>query len=297
MSKRIDSHQHFWYFNAGEYSWIKGGMEAICRDFLPEHLAVEQEKIRFDGSIAVQARMSLEETEWLLDLSKEYLGIKGVVGYVDLCSPEVGDQLDRFISNSKLVGVRHVVHDEPDDEFMARPEFLKGLEAVCERGLSYDLLLFPKHLPLAIKVVERFPNMRFVLDHIGKPKIKDGIVSPWKADLEKLAPYENVSCKLSGMVTETNWGQWHSRDFTPYLDVVLDAFGPRRLMIGSDWPVCEVAGSYETVMGIVIEYVRGLSRDEEDHILGLSCLEWYGIEVVSAPFSNGAGLSDPQSGR
>ena len=272
---KIDSHQHFWNYNAREYSWMKEGMGVLQRDFTPQDLASAQAEIGFDGSVAVQARMTLEETRWLLELAAEHETIRGVVGYVDLLSPDVGDQVDEFKNDPKCVGMRHVVHDEPDDDFMLRDDFLNGLEAISRRGLAYDLLLFERHLPVAIEVVSRLPDLRFVVDHVSKPLIRDGVLSPWDANIGDLARLENVTCKLSGMVTEADWDSWKPDDLEPYMTVVLEAFGPDRLMIGSDWPVCLVAGSYGSVMSVVVDFVERLSSDEQARILGGTCCEVY----------------------
>ena len=274
---KIDSHQHFWNYNAREYSWMKEGMETLQRDYTPQDLATAQAEIGFDGSVAVQARMTLDETRWLLALAAHHETIKGVVGYVDLLSPEAGNQIDEFKDNPKCVGMRHVVHDEPDDEFMLRDDFLNGLEGLSGGNLAYDLLLFEKHLPVAIEVVSRFPDLRFVVDHISKPLIRDGVLSPWDANIKDLARFENVSCKLTGMVTEADWDSWKPDDLEPYLNVVLEAFGPDRLMIGSDWPVCLVAGSYRSVMNVVLDFIERLSSDEQARILGGTCCEVYGL--------------------
>ena len=274
---KIDSHQHFWDYNPREYTWMKDGMGILQRDFTPQDLATAQAEIGFDGSVAVQARMTLDETRWLLDLAAQHETIRGVVGYVDLLSPQAGDQLDEFKDNPKCVGMRHVVHDEPDDHFMLRADFLNGLEELSRRDLAYDLLLFEKHLAVAIEVVSRFPNLRFVVDHISKPLIREGVLAPWDDHIRDLALFENVTCKLSGMVTEADWERWTPDDLEPYMSVVLEAFGPDRLMIGSDWPVCLVAGSYGSVMSVVIDFIERLSSDEQVRILGSTCWDVYGL--------------------
>jgi L-fuconolactonase len=276
---KIDAHQHFWRYNAEYFPWMTAGMAVLHRDYTPADLAAAQARISFDGSVAVQVRMCLEETRRLLRLADENPIIKGVVGYVDLCAPEAGDQIDEFKDQPKCVAMRHVVHDEPDDEFMLRKDFLAGLRALEARDLAYDLLLFEKHLPVAIEVVKQFPNLRFVLDHISKPLIEAGEMEPWAANLKTLASFENVTCKLSGMVTEANWTTWTPEGLRPYLDVVLETFGPGRLMIGSDWPVCLVAGSYDRVMNVVIDFVASLSADEQAVILGGSCAKAYGLPL------------------
>ena len=230
------------------------------------------------GTVAVQARQSLEETQWLLELAEEHPLVKGVVGWVDLRSPRVGEQLERFCAWPTFRGVRHVVQDEPDDEFMLRPEFLAGLEILAVRGLAYDILVLARQLPVACQVVERFPDQAFVLDHIAKPFIKEGAREPWATDLQRLARYPNVACKVSGMVTEADWQFWRPADMWPYLDIVFEAFGPERIMFGSDWPVCTVAGTYEQVAGIVSDYVDSLSEDEQVAIWGGTAAEFYGLE-------------------
>lgn len=274
---KIDAHQHYWIHNTREYEWMSEDMTSIQRDFLPEDLRREQAKIGFDGAVAVQARTKVEETRWLLELSEKHDIIRGVVGWVDLCSTKVEEELEEFATHPKLVGVRHVVHDEPDDEFLLRADFLHGLSTLGAHNLTYDLLLFPKHLPVAKKVVRQFPDLMFVLDHISKPFIKDTIHSPWDAELRALADFENVTCKLSGMVTEADWSNWVKEDFAPYLDTVLEAFGPERCMIGSDWPVCLLAGEYDAVMDIVIDYISRLSEFEQALVLGETCTKTYSL--------------------
>lgn len=276
--KRIDAHQHFWQYNESDYVWMGPEHEAIRRDFLPDDLAPLLESIGFDGSVTVQARQMVEETEWLLELAGRSDHVLGVVGWLDLCSDEIGDQIERFASDPYLKGVRHVVHDEPDDDFMLRPRFRHGVSLLEPAGLAYDLLLFPRHISRAIRLVDEFPNQRFVVDHIAKPPIADGGTEPWAADMRELAKRENVTCKLSGMVTEADPNAWKPADFEPYLDIVLDAFGADRLMIGSDWPVCTLADEYGPVMRIVLDYIERLSRREREAITGATCAGFYRIE-------------------
>ena len=275
---KIDAHQHFWYYDPREYGWIGPEMQTLKQNHLPVNLLPLLRASGVDNTIAVQARQILEETRWLLELAAEFPFVKGVVGWVDLCSPYLLAQLARFCSHPKLCGVRHVVHDEPDDRFMLRDDFVRGIGALAEFGLTYDLLLFPKHLPVACELVERFPDQPFVLDHIAKPLIKDGKVSPWDQDLRRLAAFPNVYCKVSGMVTEADWKTWRPPDFRPYLDVVFDAFGPERIMFGSDWPVCTVAGAYADVTGIVADYVQQLSWQEQTAVWGGTAARVYGLD-------------------
>jgi L-fuconolactonase len=274
---RIDSHQHFWRYDPAHHVWMTDAMAALRRDCLPDELAPLLQQAGFDGTIAVQARQMIEETEWLLALADRHPSIRGVVGWVDLCSAELPVQLERFAPHPKLVGVRHVVHDESDDGFMLRPDFQRGIARLAEFELGYDLLLFPRHLENAITLVDAFEDQLFVLDHIAKPAIREGLVSPWKEDLKRLAERPHVFCKLSGMVTEAKWGEWRPADFRPYLDVVLEAFGSERLMIGSDWPVCTLSADYTSTMSLVVDYVSALSPDARAGILGDNCARFYGI--------------------
>jgi L-fuconolactonase len=275
---KIDAHQHFWIYNNHEYGWIDDKMKVLKRDYLPDDLYPELVNSGFSGSIAVQARQSIHETKWLLELSSRYDFIKGVVGWVDLQSSDnLKKQLDQFCSSGKLVGVRHVVHDEPDVNFMLHDDFLNGISILKDYNLAYDLLLFPLHLPVAVKLVSAFPDQRFVIDHISKPCIKNRVFNPWGKDLKKLSENRNVWCKLSGMVTENNWEGWKKEEFFPYLDIVFEAFGPDRLITGSDWPVCTLAGSYEEVTNIVESYLSDKLPDIRQKVLGLNCCDFYGI--------------------
>ena len=257
-------------------------MTVLKRDHLPGELKPLLDQIGFDGTVAVQARQNLEETRWLLELADQNNFIKGVVGWVDLRSPELRAQLEKFSRHPKLVGVRHVVHDEPDDNFMLQPEFRRGIAQLREFDLTYDLLLFPKHLPVAVKLVEEFPDQPFVLDHIAKPRIGEKLFSPWREDLATLATFPNVACKLSGMVTETKWQQWQPHEFHRYLDIVMEAFGPQRVMIGSDWPVCTLSGDYAATMGVVTDYIKQFPAEVRAGILGGNCARIYGLNDVAA---------------
>lgn len=274
---RIDAHQHFWKYRAVEYEWIGDDMPELKRDYLPRDLKPLLAGVGFDGSIAVQARQSIEETRWLLELAEQNDFVKGVVGWVDLCSTELPAQLERFAEHQKLVGVRHIVQGEPDDEFMLRPEFRKGIARLAGYRLTYDLLLYPRHLPVAVKLVRQFPKQPFVLDHIAKPDIADGVLEPWARDIRELARFGNVCCKVSGMVTEARWKRWRAENFRPYLDVVFEAFGPERVMIGSDWPVCTVSAPYAETIEIVKEYIGQLSEEQRNAILGGNCAAFYAV--------------------
>ncbi len=277
---KIDAHQHFWNYSTAEYPWIGEGMERIARDYLPNDLAPHLAAAGLDGSVAVQARQSLNETRWLLDLADRSEIVKGVVGWVDLRSERVAEELDEFADRPAFVGVRHVVQDEPDPRFVLGEAFVRGLRQLGPRGLTYDLLLYPPQLPAAIELVGMLPEQPFVLDHLAKPRIRDGLASalePWQTDLRLLARHANVTCKLSGLVTEAAWTGWQRDDFTPYLEVALDAFGPDRLMIGSDWPVCLLAAEYADVAGIVTDVIARLSASEQQKILGGTAATFYGL--------------------
>jgi L-fuconolactonase len=274
---KIDTHQHFWKYNDRDYVWMSAAMGKLRRDHLPADLLPLIKTAGIAGTIAVQARQTLEESAWLLQLAEENTFIRGVVGWVDLCSDRVAEQLEQFCRHPKFCGVRHVVHDEPDDEFMLRKGFLRGLRQLETFGLTYDLLLFPRHLRIACEVVSRFPNQLFVLDHIAKPPVQTGAMEPWAHDLKQLAAFPNVFCKISGLVTETRWDSWTAQDFEPYIDVVLNAFGANRLMLGSDWPVCTLAADYKSVIELETGYINRLSDDEQNAILGGNSIKFYSI--------------------
>ncbi len=274
----FDAHQHFWRYDEREYPWIPK-RSPLHRDWLPADWRAEGSQAGMDGSIAVQARQSLEESRWLLQLADEEPAIKGVVGWLDLRSEQVGEQLAEFSRHPKFVGVRHVVQDEPDVGFMLQPGFLRGIARLKEFNLAYDILVFPKQLPAAIELVKRFPGQRFVLDHIGKPAIKAGALSPWREQICELAKAPNLSCKVSGMVTEAKLGAWQKTDFRPYLDTVFAAFGEDRLLFGSDWPVCLLSGSYAQVLELVLDYLRPFSETARRKILGENAAKFYRIKT------------------
>jgi L-fuconolactonase len=270
---RIDSHQHFWKYNAVEYPWIGKGTP-LERYWLPADWQQQAAKVGMDGCVAVQARQTLEESKWLLDLADKSSFIKGVVGWVDLQSEKVVDDLAALSKHKKFSGVRHVVQSEPAD-FMIKPEFLRGLGELHAFDFTYDLLLFPKHLPAAVKVVEKLSHQRFVLDHMAKPMIRSGMIQPWKDDLRELAKHKNVLCKISGLVTEAKHQGWKKEDFRPYLDVVFEAFGEDRVMFGSDWPVCLLAASYEQAHGLAAEYFKQFPAEVSAKLFGGNALKFY----------------------
>jgi L-fuconolactonase len=268
MMDRIDAHHHLWRYSKEDYGWIAGNMAPIARDFLPQDLQQVLTASGIQGSLAVQARQSLAETESLLNFAQEFPIIRGVVGWAPIASPEFPQVLERFHPFQKLKGFRHVVQDEPDDDFLLRPDFNDGIALFKQHGLVYDILIFERQLPAAISFVDRHPSQVFVLDHIAKPRIRDRVLEPWNTNIRELARRENVFCKLSGMVTEADWAHWRPQDLQPYFDVVLDAFGPKRLMAGSDWPVCLLAATYQTWFSTLREFISRLSDAEQEMILG-----------------------------
>jgi L-fuconolactonase len=274
----IDAHQHFWSYSAADYPWIGTGMERLARDYLPADLSSVAAPAGIVGSVAVQARQTPEESRWLLELADTSPIIRGVVGWVDLRSEQVAGELGRYSAHEKFVGVRHVVQDEPDPQFMLGDAFVRGLGHLHQFGLTYDLLLYPPQLPAAVELVARLPEQPFVLDHLAKPRIKTGEIDPWRHDIEALARHDNVCCKVSGLVTEAAWGGWKPADFTPYLDVVLAAFGPERLMFGSDWPVCLLSGAYADVVGLAKEFFSRLSAAEQALVWGGTATRFYGLK-------------------
>ena len=274
---KLDSHQHFWTYDAAQYPWIPAG-SPLQRDRLPADLAPLLAGAGLDGSIAVQARQTIEESLWLLTLAEHHSIIKGVVGWVELRSPRVQEDLALLAPHPQFVGVRHVVQDEPDPNFMLGEEFLRGIAALQQFHLTYDILIFPKQLPAAIELARRFSSQPFVLDHIAKPPIKDGGMSPWREQIRELARSPNVLCKVSGMITEADHAAWKPKDLHPYLDVVFDAFGEDRLMFGSDWPVCLLAGSYGQVFSVIHDYISGMPAGAQDKILGGNAAKFYLLE-------------------
>jgi len=275
----IDAHQHFWIYEPAQYVWIDESMAALHRDFLPADLDSAMKLCGVDATVAVQARQSLEETRWLLTLAERSKKILGVVGWVDLSSANLHSQLAEFTGHSKFVGVRHIVQGEADDQFLLRPDFLRGIAALEEFDLAYDLLIYPRHLPVAAEFVSRFPRQRFVLDHMAKPHIRSGEIDSWSRGIRGLAAFSNVCCKLSGLITEADWSNWKPAEITPYLNVVFEAFGPDRLMIGSDWPVCLVAGSYERTLDVVKDYLEPYDTGVRTAILGGNAQRFWGLQV------------------
>jgi L-fuconolactonase len=273
--QRIDAHQHFWRYDPAEYGWIDGSMAALRRDFLPSDLQPELARAGIHACIAVQARQSLEETRWLLELAGSNPFIAGVVGWVDLQAEDVRDQLAGFARHPKLVGVRHIVQAEADDRFLLKPSFCRGVSMLEDVALAYDILIYPRHLGAAADFVSRFKQQRFVVDHMAKPDIRHGEIDQWERGIRALAGFPHVFCKVSGLITEADWGRWTEEDLRPYLDVVFDAFGAGRLMAGSDWPVCTVAGDYSRTMGILTHYLSQRPEPDRAAVMGGNAMHFY----------------------
>jgi L-fuconolactonase len=271
----IDSHQHFWSYDPAQYAWIDDSMAHIRRDFLPADALRAMDAAGVAGSVAVQARQTLEETRWLLDLARDFPFIRGVVGWIDL-QGDVDAQLACFANDRALVGVRHIVQSEPDG-FLQRPQFLAGVARLEPAGLAYDILVFARQLPEAAAFARRFPRHRFVLDHLGKPDVRGGGHQDWQRQLREIAALPNVCCKLSGLVTEADWRAWTPGQLRPYLDSALDTFGPDRVMIGSDWPVCLVAAPYAEVIGLVRDAIEEYSAAERHRMLEGTATDFWNL--------------------
>ncbi|MEL6650635.1 MAG: amidohydrolase family protein [Bacteroidota bacterium] len=274
---KIDAHQHFWQYEAQKHAWIDESMQRIRQDFMPDDLWPLLQAQQIDGCVAVQADQSEDETRFLLDLAQQHDFIKGVVGWIDLRSSRLAERLDHYQDEKKLVGFRHVVQGEADVNFMLRPDFLRGLQLLQERGYTYDILIFPHQLGAALELVRRMPEQAFVIDHIAKPYIKDGFYDGWGMLMCAIADFPNVHCKISGMLTEADWKHWEADHFDPYIDLVLDIFGAERLMYGSDWPVCLLAGEYEAGLDLLRPYLAKLSESEQAAIMGGSASKFYGL--------------------
>lgn len=274
---RIDAHQHFWNYDADKHAWIDDEMQVIKRNFLPEDLAPILKVNNFSGCIAVQADQSEEETEFLLGLASNHDFIKGVVGWVDLRCTNLKDRLDYYSQFKKLKGWRHVVQSEPDDDFMLRDDFLDGISLLADYNHTYDILIVPKQLSAALRLVQLFPRQKFIIDHIAKPDIKGREIEEWKSAMNQLGLMDNVWCKVSGMVTEADWSGWRQSDFTSYLEVVFSAFGADKVVFGSDWPVCQLGASYEQVVNIPSEFIETYYTKSDLGFWGPNASEFYNL--------------------
>lgn len=278
----IDSHHHFWDRSIAtfDHAWQESaGLEKICRTFLPEHLKPLIDAAGVDKTVFVQTQHNVEENHWVLQLAQEHDWIAGVVGWVDLTSPQCESQVEAFKEHPKFVGVRHVVHDEPEDDFIIREDVMRGLGVLEKHDVPYDLLFYVKHLPHAATLARRFPELRLVIDHLAKPVIKKGETESWMPSLVEAAGYPNVWCKLSGMVTEADWDCWRPDDLKPYVETALELFGADRCMFGSDWPVCELAATYQQVFDALTHCIGGVSESEQAKILGQNAIQFYKLNV------------------
>jgi L-fuconolactonase len=273
----IDSHQHFWNYEPVKHEWIDDEMSVIRKDFTPSDLKKVYEETGIDGCVAVQADQTLEETDFLLDLSSKNDFIKGVVGWVDLRASDINDVLDVYQSFEKLKGFRHVVQGEADHNFLLRPNFLNGIKSLEQKGYVYDILVFPHQLGAVLEFVQKFPNQKFVIDHIAKPYIKDGFYDGWATQMTEIAKHENVYCKMSGMVTEADFNLWTPSQIEPYMNLVLESFGTKRTMFGSDWPVCLVAGNYKKIKELTTNFIAKFSIEEQSAIMGNTAIEFYNL--------------------
>jgi len=274
---KIDAHQHFWKFDPVRDGWITEEMQIIRKDFLPGDLQPILKENDFDGCVAVQEDQSENETEFLLRLAQQNEFIKAVVGWVDLCDEKISERLSYWSQFNLIKGFRHILQGEKDRAFMLRSEFMRGIAALKEFDFTYDILIFPDQLKYVNEFVENFPGQKFVIDHIGKPNIRDKKIEDWKNELKKIAAHENVFCKASGMVTEADCNNWKQDDFTPWLDVVVEAFGINRILFGSDWPVCLLGGSYGEVIKIVANYFSSFTQNEQQNFFGGNAIEFYNL--------------------
>ncbi len=276
MSVKIDSHQHFWNFEKSQYSWINDEMSSLKRDFLGHDLVPILKQNNIDGCIAVQARQTLSENNFLLDQAEQFDIVKGIVGWVDLTSYQMVEQLETYSNYSKLKGFRHAIQDEKDPKFMLQMEFIDGVKLLEFFDYTYDILIVESQMPATIRFLENFTKQRFVLDHIGKPLIRERLTNNWKDSIKTLAEYPYLSCKISGMVTEAIWNNWDLDTFKPYLDIIVECFGPDRIMVGSDWPVCLLSSdNYKDVLAIAENYFADFSSEDKDKIFGLNALDFY----------------------
>jgi L-fuconolactonase len=282
MARRIDAHHHLWNYRPAEYGWIiDDSMARLQRDFGPSDLSDAMASARIDGTIAVQARQTLDETRFLLALAESHPFIEAVVGWAPIASLDFPSHLEVLASNPKLRGLRHVIQSEPNDHFILGADFNRGISTMQSTGLVYEILIFERHLPQTTKFVDAHPSQVFVLDHIAKPRIREHILSPWREQIHEIARRENVFCKISGMVTEADWQSWTEADLLPYLDTVFEAFGPTRLMMGSDWPVCLLAAEYSRWFGLLDRYTAKFTESEREQFCGGTAIRVYGLNKIN----------------
>ena len=273
----IDSHLHFWKYEPVKHSWIDDDMSVIRRDFSPSDLAKVYQENSIDGCVAVQADQTLEETDFLIDLASINNFIKGIVGWVDLRAENIENVLEKYSTDKIVKGFRHVVQGEADHNFLLRPNFSRGISLLEKHNFTYDILVFPHQLGSVLEFVKKFPHQKFVIDHIAKPYIKDGYFEGWATMMTAIGKHKNVSCKMSGMVTEADFNIWTPEQIHPYMDTVLEAFGSKRILFGSDWPVCLVAGNYSKIKKLTTDFISQLSKIEQNSIMGNNAIEFYNL--------------------
>lgn len=274
---RIDSHQHFWMYEKQQHAWINDAMHIIQKNFMPADLQPVLKKNNIDGCVLVQVDQTEDENIFQLKSASGYDFIKGVVGWVDLQATNIEDRLQHYQQFKKIKGFRHILQDEKDRALMLRPAFKRGIGLLNAYNFTYDILILPDQLQYNRELVKSFPDQRFVIDHIAKPDIKNKKINDWEKDMRALASYKNVYCKISGMVTEADWHHWNIKDFFPYLDIIVQTFGTKRIMFGSDWPVCLVAASYEQMMAIVQEYFSSFSENEQNDFFANNAIKFYNL--------------------
>jgi L-fuconolactonase len=274
--QKIDGHVHFWDYDSGQHAWITEDMAVVRRNFLPEHLQPVLQQEGIDGCVLVQVNQTEDENDFFLKLAADHNFVRGIVGWVDLCAENIRERLD-FYRHSKIKGFRHILQGDPDRAFMLRPDFQRGIGALDAFGFTYDLLIYPDQLSFADQLVRAFPHQRFIIDHLAKPEVRNAGLESWKKQIAAIARRDNVCCKLSGMITEAHWDSWTPEMLAPYMDVVVECFGTDRMVFGSDWPVCLVAGSYGEVLSVVRDYFSAFSKNEQERIFGGNAIAFYGL--------------------
>ncbi len=276
---KIDAHQHFWKYNPVKHYWLGGDMTILKHDFLPEDLETILKNNGFDGTIAIHSEHNLEDTNFLLGLAGNHEFVKGVVGWVDLRASNLQEILEMYSLNSKFVGVRHLLAYDPDPEIMDNQEFINGVKALSKFNLTYDVVVKPNRLDDAANFIRKIPEVKFVLDHMGNPKIRNMHSQDWKKAIKTIASIDHVYCKISGLITESHWTEWEYVNLVPYLDHALECFGPNRLIFGSDWPTCRLAGTHSEVTGVAENFVKSLSASEKNAIMGQNAVDFYQLKM------------------
>lgn len=273
---RIDSHQHFWQASRGDYGWLTPELGSLYRDYLPDDLRPLLQEHRIDKTVVVQAAPTVAETDFLLALAQRREFIAGVVGWLDMASVDFEDQFAAYRRKPGFIGIRPMLQDLPEDDYILKPQVLDSLEKIAAADFPFDFLVYTRHLPYVLQALERAPGLRAVIDHIAKPEIRARRMEPWKSHIRELAQYPNVYCKLSGMITEADRKNWKADDLQPYVEHVAECFGPQRLMFGSDWPVCLLAGTYSQVINTLAEILAPMLNEAAmAKILGENAARFY----------------------